>query len=590
MYKLYEQHACPFVRVVHGAPFSWEPVIATMDTEIGRPSVAWSPCSRFVAVEGDTTINFMDAVTLKELNTFKCTETINCLSFSPGSHLLTKLSDWELTSWDLQTGGLVSTIKLENENGHYLSPPIYSTDGKTIVIVSSGGVMGTYNIVTGKHLCSYTLPEGYLEGQIWTHGECIQFATMVQGSISIWEVGFGPLNNLLEVKTFLLSDKIPSPHYLRFFLSLSQLASINGNNVLVWDAQNSEPLLDFWGKNEFQEMTFSSDGHFFACITREEFYLWKESSVGYTLHQNFTLKNFCNNGSILISPNGESIILSDEWSASLWHTRDPITSFSSKFTKYDEEKTFLFEVSTDKTVAAVERGDGDFIILDLKSGDPQLVIDINVSIEHLRVTQSMVVAVCDDEMIAWDIPAGGSALNARANTNDSVHTTTFDHSPWKYLRSAISPDLKYVAFMLLDEEPAAHLSICDTWTGERSTSTAVEKWSTLHFTPDSHEIWCIPWNNRPMARWAITKERDSNLINLECLEPMMCPLKLTECMKSSCGYEVVDDCWILSSTKKRLLWLPHDWQSRKVDKAWRGQFYKFSIGDSSEFVLLECLE
>ena len=103
IHKLYEQHAYPFVRIVLGVPFSWEPAIATRQFKQGFLLVTWSPCSKFLAVRGDATIDIIDAVTLSELNTFECSTLIRQLSFSPGGHLLIGLSDQELISWDLQT-------------------------------------------------------------------------------------------------------------------------------------------------------------------------------------------------------------------------------------------------------------------------------------------------------------------------------------------------------------------------------------------------------------------------------------------------------------------------------------------------------
>ena len=55
-------------------------------------------------------------------------------------------------------------------------------------------------------------------------------------------------------------------------------------------------------------MTFSTDGHFFACsTTRSDVYLWKETPTGYTLHQ--TLKSNTVRSRPLLSRNGESIAL-----------------------------------------------------------------------------------------------------------------------------------------------------------------------------------------------------------------------------------------------------------------------------------------
>jgi hypothetical protein len=412
---------------------------------------------------------------------------------------------------------------------------------------------------------------------------------MVPGSISIWEVGFSSMNTLAEVKSFLLPNE-PSLKNLLFLPTLSKLAFTLKGKVLIWDAKKSKPLLDFVVRDSCKKMSFSSDGHFFAYATKEEVHLWKESPIGYTLHQNLTFRSVLADMGLLFSPNGESIIMFNDCSVSLWLTGDPIISPSS--TQYNEQDGFLLEISTAEMLATVELEEGKVVILDLNSGDPQLVIDVGMQVRCLRATGSMVVVANSEKVVAWDIPAGGSALNARMNIDDSVHITMFDHSPWTpspFIHSiSVSPDLNYFAIILKTTKSAGCLSIYNTWTGERLASTTVELKSGLHFTPDGCEIWSIPWSG-PVARWSITQS-ESHLINLKCLEPIMRPLGVARPKESSCGYRVTDDGWILSPTQKRLLWLPHHWQSLYSNGVWKGQFLMFLLDGLSEFVLFECLE
>ena len=78
-------------------------------------AVAWSPCSRFIAVAQASsyhkTIGILDSVTLEQLNTFQSSHRTEWVSFSPDGDLLVGFDHRQgFTSWDLQTGGPVGTF------------------------------------------------------------------------------------------------------------------------------------------------------------------------------------------------------------------------------------------------------------------------------------------------------------------------------------------------------------------------------------------------------------------------------------------------------------------------------------------------
>ena len=126
-------------RVIQGLPTSWGPIVAAAEYQDDIGPVAWSPCSRFIAVARghSTTIEVLDAVTLGKLNTLKSPPSRdNWLSFSPNSHLLLRLDDkWQLTSWDLQTGGPVCTIPSEQVIRSKKCSFTYSMDGQVFAVV-----------------------------------------------------------------------------------------------------------------------------------------------------------------------------------------------------------------------------------------------------------------------------------------------------------------------------------------------------------------------------------------------------------------------------------------------------------------------
>ena len=66
-----------------------------------------------------------------------------------------------------------------------------------------------------------------------------------------------------------------------------------------------------------------------------------------------------------------------------------------------------------------------------------------------------------------------------------------------------------------------------------------------------------------MFRWEIIGGNESGIKK---------PRTLVHPWQSSYGYEVMGDGWILSPTKKQLVWLSHEWRSLKWNRTWCQQF------------------
>ena len=105
------------------------------------------------------------------------------------------------------------------------------------------------------------------------------------------------------------------------------------------------------------------------------------------------------------------------------------------------------------------------------------------------------------------------------------------------------------------------------------------------FSPDGHEVWCATGDGK-VDQWRIVKSDGSDTTELNCLVEGGKPLSSFP-WHSSCGYEVTDDGWILSPNGRWLLWLPHQWQSRKVERKWSGKFLAVTCDGLSEAVILE---
>ena len=602
IYNLYKQYACPQVRVVQGLPMLWDTILATVYCENLNRGVAWSPCSRFIAIAKYGVIEILDGATLECLNTFRSPHETWCeyLLFSPDSCTLTQHSEVQLICWDLQTGVPVGTTPSPGKIEYCMSAQFaYSPDGRILVVLHYlspySTLLNTYDFLSGTHTGSYPPPEGYVAHPFWTHGDCLRFATVETESITIWEAEFTSINTpaIVENLPVPASVNIGTGNFL-FLPALSQLAFASRLGVYIWDAQNSRILLNSWtnftNSGVGGNMAFSSDGHFFSHMNNDQdAYVWKRSLASYILHQKVTLPAYGMN--ILLSPDGESIIATGESSICLWHTRDQILSPSRVPDYYHH----LLEFSPNEVLAASARGKGKTVtIINLQSGDSQLIIDVDMEIMCMGLTESTVAVVGLDKIVTWNVSAENST-STRASLNDSIRTTILDitnsypdiiyHNGLWQIERSISPDLSRIAIRVMAAPYT--IQIYDMSTGRQLAVTNVSKAPPL-IALSKCEVWDMD-DDGSAKGWKIIEDGRSGIDRLEPLEATLCPPPVFP-WQSNNGYEVTDDGWVLSPSKKRLLWLPHRWRSNEKSRMWSGRFLGLQHKELSEVVILEFFE
>jgi len=586
--KLYGPQVNPLARVVYGAPTSWDQSIATKRLLVGPENVVWSPCSKYIGIIwGNNEIAVLDAVTLEQLCTLYTEYEPEWyrLIFSPDGHLLTACShDCKVFSWDLQTGGLVSKIR----GNKVLRPMSFSECGAMLgcfFSLSGSHEIVIYDIISGTQTSSHSLP-GLDVITIWTHGQCLQFATIDLGSIIIWEVGFTSTNAPIQVAslpvpfTFNLSDGIA------FLPTLSRLSFIHQGKIIVWDALHQKILLESTDIGNSYNISFSTDGRLLICANwPSEHHFWKESSDGYLPHQNSPLSQ--HGTTAAVSPNGEAIITYNSSELQLWHT-NPHTYAPTISPQHSQDKKHpLIEFSPDGSLAAITERSGNMVtILDVKSGNPQLVIDTDMEICGIRITESRVNVVDHGKAIAWELPTGNCVPNAQVNIDNSIQITTFKfpYSSWPY--ASISPDLNHAAFVDL-----RNLYIYSMDTGEQLVDVRSQGWLP-GFTIDGTGVWCAGshrWSTGTFVdQWEIFRDDESGIFELKKTGSVI-PLRSLP-WHPSCGYQVTNDGWVLSPGGKLLLWLPYQWRSVKFEMKWSGNFLALSHSGLPEAVILELLE
>ena len=621
VHKAFKQHARPLTKVVRGSQTSWDPVVTAVFNEDFREGVVWSPCNRFIAVARSEVVEIRDAITLNLLSNFGSPSFTSALSFSPDSRFLTTFSLGSTHTWDLQTGVSVITTSYKRLYvRHWDFSTAYSMDGKMLArecrdMNYESTFITTHDFST-THTHSYRISEGHLVSPLWTHGEFLRFVTVKSGCITVWQAEFTFAHSPEVAESLPTPDELieieASAQYL-FLPKTSRLAIALEDSLLVWDARDSKYLLKFFGSSPHW-ISFSSDGHFFACVLRHGhdigIHVWKESPGGYILHKKLIFDSPGDHPRLHLSPNGESIILTRNSTIHLLHTTDPF--LSSHPTLAMGQPEFLLNFSPDEALAAFTRYKENVVtILDLHSGNPRLEIDTGMEVKCLGATGSVVVVASRWEIGTWKL----DTTNTGANVHDSVQITKFDLSSYPLGSSfhplSVSSDLSRVITLVVSLA-SEFLAIYDVSTGRcnaghtssggalkplsapRASSKATDinehvGVKTAWPTPDGREIWGVSNSDSPARRWRVIEDGEPGATRLQPLGLTACPPGVLP-WQSSHGYEVTHDGWILSPTQKRLLWLPHRWRSLARHRRWGGRFLGLFNRGLPDVVILEFLD
>ena len=615
VWKQYKSHAKPFVRVVQGAPKSWEKSAATTTRSSHIYVAAWSPCSKFIAITWGYAIkvDILDPVTLQKLQTLRdesgADTSRKVLIFSPNGYVLTLsgclIEDQGVivVSWDLQTGGIISTIRHLFPPGLDIADPgntlpsiTYSTCGKMVGVLHHWKKQGTttsiisiFDVKSGKHMHSHLLNKKYkVFHDIWTEEEDIVFATFHDAQyVSGWttivrRIRFTSTNKSKEIQRFsidLLKEEelkqiggmkqihdliqinpIPlSPHQFIFDFS---------EGFLVWDEKTSKLLLDCTDNKFISRVSFSRNHCVFACQTWDSgIFLWKTSPTGYTL-KGCLAHHFADSQPVL-SPNGELIVASGNETIWLWRTKDfdpPPSRTYSQNTQYNDPPLLKF-FPDDGALAAVTWSDSRIVtVFNLTSGDPWLIINAGQKDCGLSTIRNGIIIVHEEDVITWEFPPGDCIPNTEIDLDDSYWT---DHL---YLQSS-EEDTSVDEEASVDEEEA---SVDE---GEASVD---EEGASVDEEASAGEEEAFVYEEGAWVDDASVGEEDASVgeeddASVDGQHPEV----------SSCGYQVTDDWWVLGRDRKRLFMLPPLWRCDPLYQKLNGQFLVLVHRPEPELVILE---
>ena len=611
VWKLYEQHAHPLIRVVWGTLVS-NTVAKTYASNIDQ--AVCSPCNGFIAIALVDTrmVDILDSITLQHLQTLESPQDVptqeKWLAFSPDSCILScsstgfGSSQFVIVSWDLQTGGIVSVIRhptscCGNLEDCFL---VYLTDGNMLGFshqylyddgpgsdLSSGAVgISIFDVAAGIHICSH-FSETKIQflKNVWVHGGSLQFATADQTTITIWEVSptLGTPPKMVGTSSAKLPDSFdgmlgqPLPTSYQFVCTYM-------HEFQVWDAWNSKFLLKHKGTSPIRDISFSPGGHFLACSPiGSQIHLWKESSTGYILHGKFP--PIAERSRLCFSPDGKSIVTWGDHVIQLWHTECSITPPSTQGPK--ENNKFVLDLSLDTMVAVIAMFKGNVVtVLDLEKGIPQLTIDVDMDVLGLGVIGSVISVICEKgstiKVVTWDIPRRDCVQNTRVSFEDSSGVVELETYGWASgaCSASISPDSQLLAVIRGFGAPSLYTYNLSTG---REHCRCEYTWEghIVQFSPDGGNIWSVQSGGQASV-WFI----GDKFLELEGVVGIGDPPDGYP-WASPHGYQVTHDWWILDADGKRLLMLPPHWQSDPVHWRWKGQFLALLHGGPPEAVILD---
>jgi WD40 repeat protein len=621
--QLFKSHEQAFVRVVHGVPEFWNSNVgaARFPSQIGL--AIWSPCGGFIAIglRKTTSVHILDSATLQLLRSLEPSQEMSleplAIAFSPDSRTLTSVirghqtaGGWFVVSWDLQTGGVIGAIEwrgLREMTFGVLTRSClitYSGDGKLVAILSENqrsAIISIYDVVSGvyMHDVYHHTPKNPVDLEtshvytIWTHGEIPRSATLVPSRITIREVGFTPGATLVEVETgsepvniFRESHRLSgNTIYLEFHPPSYRLAlSASASPLVVWDFRTSRLLLHDLNFICFGIMTFSSDGRFFACTDfyRSRVQIWKETPNGYTIFQKLTTSSY--SPTLLLSPNGESIIAFGGTTIQLWHTQNSTTTIP-ELVPEPLGGEFLLEFFPDRPLVAIARTRSrDVTVVSLNSAVPRLTINTSFpcTVRGLRLIGNSITVIGDRNVTTWSIPGGNLPPNAWMGVEDSTQTIHLGGFVIP-IAASISPDFQYIAHTLRrDLRPETCLEVYCIST-KRALFYPVQA-TAVWFAPGGHDLWCATENSEAKV-FTVTQHTLHHTKTVPGTEygAWGCP------WGSSRGYQVTSEGWVLRRDGKRLLMLPPPWRSSLGvnEVAWNGKFLGLLHRTLPEPVILE---
>ncbi len=200
--------------------------------------------------------------------------------FSPDGQklLIVSVSDYidpDIKLWDVNTGELLHTFS--EHTGKYFSV-VFSPDGQKLLIASwyysnePTHNINLWDVNSGERLHSFTGDMGGVGAVFSPDGQTLATRPHSSGSINLWHVETGALQNTLMTDAYRFDDVVFSPD------GQTLVSSDSDDNVLMWDVKTGTVRQRLTGNRYYyygiQRFLLSPDGQTLAGAGYNEVALW----------------------------------------------------------------------------------------------------------------------------------------------------------------------------------------------------------------------------------------------------------------------------------------------------------------------------
>jgi len=368
-------------------------------------------------------VDIRNQLTLELITTLHPTGTIPHFvgppTYSPDGRSIACAFDTAIIIWDVQTGGVAKEIRYGARN---LSL-VWSSDGRMICTIHLGDwgafIVRMYDASSGITLSSVPIRSGDTP-RLWTDDESFWVMTTLWGkypnghTVAIFKVGS---TGLTKIRSFTLPRTNGLVVVGPFSQTAHRICISDCDGLRILDIQSSECLLD--DPLQLSSYCFSSDGSRFAARDQFKIYVWEYYSGDYVLLGEFQ----CHHVSISplrFSPTPSSILGCANGILQVWRLHEPPTSSGTHHRQY-------VGISRSWThIATAHELENTIIITDLLAQNPPQFIDTNVEIEGLAITGNVLLVASSRQLVAWllteDGLVDGVVGDRRVDRSDSIWT------------------------------------------------------------------------------------------------------------------------------------------------------------------------
>lgn len=489
-----------------------------------------------------------------------------------------------LVVWDAQAGVVISWF-----NTKHLKNITFHGDQKTITLFNNiecctstqSTHFYTYNALSGIQICQGEIPTSSSgRGNCWAHRDTLQFATYSWDDNNQGMINLHTLQPTATPPHCISSSfQIPS-HQPKFSFSPVSLhvSFAHGTSVVVYDCQNSEPLLYDGSLEKAQHHVgkFSLNGNFFAYVKSEhEIGVWQTTCTGYVCQS--SLRSRLPFEEFSWSPTSISVMCWGYGGIQLLHTNNQFSSPVLKNVTHPfRSHRHLVAYSADLVHIAMAQQCGSIVtVLNHLSGTSQEFCDVVMEIWDIRIVDNAVFAVDEYKLVCWDLETG------RILSNTPVAERVINGKPDIVRHMALSHDCSQIAILT---EGLKNICLYDVKSRDVFQKDVHCKVFDTQFSPDGYQLWLTGhWD----ICYSVGLEMLENWSSAEVIErdPEDRWLSINHSPHKCCE---IDSEWIVDSQGRKLLWLPPswrltDWEDVRLD----GNFLALLHDHHPESIILE---